>query len=202
MDVNKKMSQMPSKDISPEGREFFQKVTDFKEKLFVYFRSITKSISMAEDFTQEVLLTIHEQYALGLYREQGKLEHYIMKIAANILKGYLRKKRRHRNGMNDHKADIYRNFGWSEPTYDYLTVTTAEADTRVKEDIVDKLFNKKFDFVFLNSDERRILRMRHGDNYSFAQISEVFDLPITSVALKYRIAIRKIRTAVKKGFVR
>jgi RNA polymerase sigma factor (sigma-70 family) len=197
MTVNEMMPQIP-----PEEKDFFQKVTALKEKLFNYFNSITKNRSVANDLVQEVFLTVYEQYILGFYCEQGKLDHYLMKIAANTSKDYLRTKKRHRDRMADYKTDICNNFGWSEPTCDYLTQTTEETDILVKENIVDNLLNNKFDFLFLNSDERRILRMRHGNNYSFIKISETFNLPATAIALRYRTAIKKIRRAIKKGVVR
>jgi RNA polymerase sigma-70 factor (ECF subfamily) len=202
MSVNRMFSQKLSKKKLLKEKEFARQIVNSENRFFTYFNSITKSESVANDLVQEMFLTAHRQYVLGLYVEKGKLENYLMKIAVNILKDYFRTNRRHQDGINNYQIDVCSNFGWSEPTCDYLTKTIEETDAELKEHIVSSLLNKKFDFLFLNSDERTILRMRHSNNCSFTKISEDLNVPIATIAFKYKAAIKKIRMAIKKGFVR
>jgi RNA polymerase sigma-70 factor (ECF subfamily) len=195
------LQTLPKKSL-PNEKEFAQQMVDLKNKFFAYFNSITKNESIANDLVQEVFLTVHKQYAFGLYIEKGKLDNYLMKIAANILKDYLRTDKRRQNKMSSYQTDICSNLGWSEPTCDYLTKTIEETDVEIKENIAGSLLNNKFDFLFLNSEEQYILRMRHSNNLPFIRISEILNVPPTTIAFKYRIAIKKIRAAIYKGVVR
>jgi RNA polymerase sigma-70 factor (ECF subfamily) len=186
----------------PDEKEFTQQIFNLKDKFFIYFNSITKNESMANDLFQELFLTAHKQYVLGLYIEKGKLYNYLMRIATNISRDYFRMNKRHHNGFTNYQTDICSNFGWSEPTCDYLTKTIKEKDIEIRGNIADRLLDNEFNLTFLNSDEQCILKMRHGKNFSFTKISETLNVPTATIAFKYRIALKKIREAIQQGVVR
>ncbi|MDR1974722.1 MAG: RNA polymerase sigma factor [Bacteroidales bacterium] len=191
-----------SEAIPQEEKDFATRVMDFKDKFFVYFNSVTKNESVAKDLVQEVFLTVHKQYTLGFYIERGKLPNYLMRIAANVLKDYLRINKRQKEKFSNYKSDVYNNFGWSEPSQDYLTKMIEEKDIESKNDFIDKLLVNKFNCIFLNSDERRILQLRHSCDYSFMKISQFLNIPATTVAFKYKVAIKKLRIAIKNKDVK
>jgi RNA polymerase sigma factor (sigma-70 family) len=185
-----------------KDKKFIQKIVNSESRFFNYFNSIAKNSSIANDLVQEVFLTAYRQYVMGLYIEKGKLDSYLMKIAANVLKDYFRKKKYREGLMVNYEIDIYNNLGWSEPTCDYLTETIKETDVQIRDNVAGNLLNKKFNLSFLNSKEQHIMQMRHGDNFSFLKMSETLNMPIATVAFKYKFAIKKIRDAILKGVVR
>jgi RNA polymerase sigma-70 factor (ECF subfamily) len=188
------------KRISQSEKAFARNVAEQRERFLSYFRSITKNESTANDLVQEVFLTAHRQYMLGLYIENGKLQNYLMKIAGNLLRDYFRETKRHQDGLEDYLNDINKNFGWSEHVGDYLTKTIEETDVETRVSLANNMLNSKFNNCpVLNFTEQRILQMRHGGNLSFLKISEMLNCPVTTIAFKYKVAIRKIRGAISSG---
>jgi RNA polymerase sigma-70 factor (ECF subfamily) len=196
------LKNLPKK-ISPSEKAFARNVAEQRDRFLCYFRSITKNESTANDLVQEVFLTAHRQYTLGLYIENGKLQNYLMKIAGNLLRDYFREMKRHQDGLEDYSIDVNKNFGWSEHVCDYLTKTIAETDIDTKVDLANNMLSSKFNNCpVLNFNEQRILQMRHGSNLSFLKISETLNCPVTTIAFKYKVAMRKIRGAIGSGDIR
>lgn len=138
--------------------------------VYSYALSLVKNPYDAEDILHDTIISIHD--SIGSYRASGKPMAWIITIARNHGYGRLRRQK--------HLADV------PEETWDSYVAGNDEVseDDRI---LLDQCLNA------LGETDRQIVVMHAVAGMRHREISQVLDLPLSTVLSKYNRALRKIR---------
>lgn len=122
--------------------------------------------NVAQDITQETFLRFLKN--IDSYKHIGKLKNYLYIIAKNIIKDYLKK-----------PDGIYPiNVGLETEIYD---IENTMLEIEIKH-VLD----------FLDTDERELIILRYYEDMTFADISKILDMPVSTVRYSLKKAEKKI----------
>ncbi|GAA0801900.1 RNA polymerase sigma factor [Faecalicatena orotica] len=122
--------------------------------------------NVAQDITQETFLRFLKN--IDSYKHIGKLKNYLYIIAKNIIKDYLKK-----------PDGIYPiNVGLETEIYD---IENTMLEIEIKH-VLD----------FLDTDERELIILRYYEDMTFADISKILDMPVSTVRYSLKKVEKKI----------
>jgi RNA polymerase sigma factor (sigma-70 family) len=157
----------------------------FQSRLYGYFLAATRSIHDAEDLLGEMAVRLVKQ--LAGYDHLGRFEHWLFRIAANLV----RDRRRHLGRWQD----LVRPMGEDE---DGRAFDQRHADP--KSDPVDqRLLTEEnaqqlaLAMGQLDATTRQMLELRYFDAMSFRQIAEQFACPVGTALAKVHRGLKTLR---------
>ena len=153
---------------------------------------------LAEEITQATFVQVVRH--IGRYREQGKFEPWLFRIAINRLRDEMRQRKRRARSMDmsggrsadgapwaaaeDQLADG--TGGRSAAPSPLERVTRAEDIQRLRQAIGQ-----------LNEADQEVLHLRHTAGLSFAQIAQTLGQPLGTVLARGHRAVAKLRKALE-----
>jgi RNA polymerase sigma-70 factor (ECF subfamily) len=155
---------------------------------------------LAEELTQATFVQVVSH--IGRYREQGKFEPWLFRIAMNRLRDEMRRRKRRAKAMDMSGGSSEDGAPWAlaeeqrvqrsgEPL---TTVGPFERATRAEEiRLLEQAVER------LNHADREVLYLRHTAGLSFAQIAKTLREPIGTVLARGHRALAKLRKDLNSG---
>ncbi len=147
---------------------------------------------LAEEITQSTFVQVVSH--IGRYREQGKFEPWLFRIAMNRLRDEMRRRKRQARPMD-------MTGGRSDENGQWAAVEDKIADRHSTHnvqpmDVVsqgEQIVQLRQAITQLNEADQEILYLRHTAGLSFAQIAETLDEPLGTVLARGHRALNKLR---------
>lgn len=155
------------------GRESsYKKLTEkYQRALFFHIRKMIRQEEMTEDLVQEVFIKAFNN--LDSYSNKYAFSTWLYRIATNHTIDFLRKKRLSTYSINDPVKTKDGEMQIQLPDTDFATDEPLIKKQRkqIVHDAIDDLPEKY----------RRVIELRHMEEYSYDEISEELDLPLGTV---------------------
>lgn len=159
--------------------EAWRRIVDlYARRVYGLLRSKGCDRERAEEITQSVFVSVARVLGQGRYREQGRFDSWLLRIAMNRLRDDARvRKRRPVRALEEA----------SEPT-ETLTMSDNGHENQgpLREALAD-----------LSPPDREVIELRHRADMSFKQIADLLDQPLGTVLARHHRALRKLRSALE-----
>jgi len=160
----------------------FEEIVDaYAGRLYGFFRRMLGRREEAEDLVQEVFVRVVK--AIAKYREEGRFEAWLFRIAGNLVRDRLRREPRDSalgtGGKNASELD--------SPTDCRTGDAPDTLECREDADRLQKCLAK------LPTVEREVVLMRHYGELSFAEIAEYTAAPLGTVLSRAHRGLAKLR---------
>lgn len=142
-------------------------------RIFAYFRARGCEQSVADDLSQEVMLTVFRQ--VGTLREKELFRSWLYRVAKNVLLQSIRRRGRQVETVN------------------------MEAAAQLGDQTADPLLRSQFRewMAFLEEDERQIMLLRYVEEFQYHEIADVLGLPLGTVQWKIFHSKKKLAAYFK-----
>ena len=151
----------------------------FGPRVFGLLRANCGDPELAEELTQSTFCTVAQK--LSTYKEFGRFESWIFRIAMNRLRDEMRRRKRHAVPL-------------ANPVLTGLAgeteVTVASYDTSDKKRLLEALNE-------LSELDRQIIDLRHTASMSFNQISILLDEPVGTLLARHHRALKKLKQMIE-----
>ncbi len=151
-----------------------------KKLLQICFRYL-KSAEEAEETVNDTLLIVFNK--INQFEERAKFRTWVYKIAHNQALTRLRKKQAEHVELNEALSEIEKHEEQSQQDH------TNE----------QQQLNKLLDLLSL--EERSIVVFRMTGNLEFSEISQILDVKLSAVKMRYKRALEKMAVSAKKSHV-
>ena len=156
---------------------------------------------LAEEITQATFVKVVGH--IGLYREQGKFEPWLFRIAMNRLRDEMRRRGRQARTMDMSGSGGSGSDGGSAPSAWHAVqekvVAAGAVEGSDSEDPADRVSRAeqvdrlKQAIDSMNEADRTVLQLRHTAGLSFAQIAETLEEPLGTVLARGHRALAKLK---------
>ncbi|MFW6146587.1 MAG: RNA polymerase sigma factor [Planctomycetota bacterium] len=154
----------------------------YNPRLYGYFYRMTGNRHDAEDLLGETVLRLVR--TLPDYKEQGRFEPWLFRIAANLVRDRFRRRKTAPTILSltdDDDDDRAAALPGREPDVDArLMAAEASADLKAALDTLDPT-------------TRNMIMLRHFAELSFAEIAEIMNCPLGTALAKVHRGLRKLR---------
>jgi len=154
----------------------------YAPRVFALARSRCRDAEAAEEITQSVFATVAAKFDAAEYREQGRFESWLFRIAMNRLRDMVRRQKR-----------VGRLVGSAGVP---LADVAARAEARDEGDALAKLRDA---LATLSDTDREVIELRHHGCLSFNQIAELLDEPLGTLLARHHRALHKLREIMEGG---
>ena len=148
-------------------------------KVQAVVRSHCRDEELAEEIVQSTFCTIVQQ--LANYRESGRFEPWVMRIAMNRLRDEMRRRKRQavpvEGQVLSHLAGADRDAASEDDRSDDAAVLRGALDS-------------------LSDADREVIHLRHVGGLSFKEISEALETPVGTLLARHHRALLKLKEAV------
>jgi len=158
-----------------------------KKRVFTYILLIVKDHHLAEDIFQDTFIKVIRSLKSGRYTENGKFISWVLRISHNLIIDHFRKEKLLSTTSNDDTmVDLFNSPKYSEENIeDKLVFDQITSDVRL-------LINE------LPDDQREVIMMRHYQELSFKEISDLTNVSINTALGRMRYALINLRTLIEK----
>jgi len=170
-------------------------VVAYTRRVFALVYKSCGDRELAEEITQDTFAKIFTR--LDGYREQGKFEPWLFRIAMNRLRAEMRRRKRQATPMamtaggsagNADGADAWQ--AVQGKIVDYRDKPESPLDAMSKAEQIEQM---KQAIATLPEADREILHLRHTAGLSFAEIAETLEQPLGTVLARGHRALDKLR---------
>ena len=156
-----------------------------QSKVYGYIFSVVKDKDIADDIFQDTFFKVVHTINSGLYKDENKFIHWVMRIAHNLIVDHFRRINKMPMVSSRNDFDIM----------DTLRVPDDNAErkmirTQIRRD-VRKLIKK------LPEEQRRVVILRHYGKYDFKDIAAKTGVSINTALGRMRYAIINLRRLAK-----
>ena len=160
----------------------------YGRRLYAYFLRTSGSTHDADDLLQEIFVRLIEK--IGDYKHQGRFEHWLFRIAANLARDRIRRLQRSPSSLSLDAADTEKNdltaqLASSEPPPD----APMQLD-QLRDELQEALAQ-------LPEIDREIIVMRHYSQMSFKEIARQFNMPIGTALAKVHRGLKRLRSIME-----
>ena len=152
-----------------------------KSKVYGMIRQKVQQKEIAEDLFQDTFIKVINTLKKDGYNEEGKFAQWVMRIARNLVMDYFRDAKKFKTVSGGNEYNIF-------DTLD-LKVSNIE-DHLVKKQIHQDL-RRMIDA--LPREQKEVLMMRHYQELSFKEISEILNISINTSLGRMRYALLALR---------
>ncbi|MEM7755231.1 MAG: sigma-70 family RNA polymerase sigma factor [Planctomycetota bacterium] len=160
-------------------------VRAYTPRVFAMVRSRVRDPELAEEITQSVFATVARQLGGAAddsgYREQGRFEPWLFRVALNRVRDEARRRKR-RAALQERIAVEPRFEAGSADEHDHPDALELGRLRAALEDLGEK--------------DREIIELRHHAQMSFKQIAESLAEPVGTLLARHHRALRKLRDAL------
>ena len=160
----------------------------YGRRLYAYFLRTSGSTHDADDLLQEIFVRLIEK--IRDYKHQGRFEHWLFRIAANLARDRIRRLQRSPSSLSLDAADTEKNdltaqLASSEPPPD----APMQLD-QLRDELQEALAQ-------LPEIDREIIVMRHYSQMSFKEIARQFNMPIGTALAKVHRGLKRLRSIME-----
>ncbi len=147
--------------------------------------------TLAEDLVQDTFLRVLR--SIGRYNYQGSLSTWLYRIAVNLCKDHLKRKRLPMVSMHD-----YYTTATGERVYvqDRIGDEKARTDAHLKSDQREELVRRLL--AGLPEEERIVILLKEYQELTFREIAEVLDVPDGTVKSRLYHGLRSMRESLER----
>lgn len=157
---------------------------EYGPRLYGYFFRTTGSSGVADDLVQELFVRLLEK--IGEYRHEGRFEHWLFRIAANLTRDYFRRQK---------KTPVFfsvleknnKDSSWPEGLAGNEKETESPLERQEQMDQLQDALKQLSDL------DREIILARHYSQLSFDQLAQQFQMPIGTVLSKVHRGLKILR---------
>lgn len=165
--------------LAGDKQAYAQIINKYKNPLYGTILRMTRNPHDAQDLVQEAFIKVYQQ--LKKYNRTGSFSSWLYRVAINHCMDEFRKKRYQ---MKQSEIDEKMVVNHDHPEVVFLK---KERDRQLERLIAT-----------LPEDERMIILLRYGNELSYAEISGLLDIPLSTVRNKLHRAKKKMRITVKR----
>ncbi len=158
----------------------------YQSKVYGYIFSVVKDKDVADDIFQDTFYKVIYTINSGVYKDENKFIHWVMRIAHNLIVDYFR-----RQG----KMPIVPN----RPDCDVVETLNLHEEN-VEREIIRKQTNQNVRRLIkmLPAEQRRVVILRHYGKCDFREIAERTGVSINTALGRMRYAIINLRRLAKE----
>ena len=159
----------------------------YQAKVYGYIFSVVKDKDVADDIFQDTFLKVIVTINSGVYKDENKFIHWVMRIAHNLIVDYYRR---------GNKMPIVPN----KPDYD-IVQTLKLQDEDVEQQIIRQqtASNIRKLVKMLPPEQRRVVILRHYGKCDFKDIAARTGVSINTALGRMRYAIINLRRLAKEN---
>ncbi len=160
-------------------------LTAFTPRIFGMLRRLTNSQEVAEDLLQETVLRVVR--TLGAYQHGGKFEAWLFRIAANLARDHLRRRRRRGAG-----------YGLDDGPDGQACDLCSSASERPDEQLGRAELGQRLEQSLsrLNEADREIILLRHFSELSFREIADMLQIPLGTALARAHRALQRLKAEI------
>lgn len=166
------------KDFSLKDRAFSELLEVYQERLYWHIRKIVVTHENADDVLQNTFIRIYR--SIQNFQEKSSLHTWMYRIAYNESIRFLEKNRKNRYDPIDAISDSYLEVLFEDEYFN--------GDQIQKK--LSKIINEFTD------KQKRVFQMKYFDNLSFKKISEILEIPESTLKSTYYKAVRIIEEKI------
>ena len=155
---------------------------EYGPKLWPYFLRACWMEADAEDLLQELFVKLLEN--IKGYRHEGKFEHWLFRIAANLVRDRARRAKSNRPAQA--KQYILEN---NPQAFELVSKERDPSQDLLQAEQIDQLREA---LVQLPAIDREIILLRHYGGMSFKELADQFEMPIGTVLAKVHRGLKRL----------
>ena len=154
-------------------------------KVYGYIISVVKDREIADDIFQDTFLKVVHTINAGLYKEENKFIHWVMRIAHNLIVDHFRR--------TSKLPTVNKN--------DFLLENLRVADDNVEKMLIKSQTRQDIRKLIrqLPAEQRRVVILRHYGKMEFKDIAEQTGVSINTALGRMRYAIINLRRLAKNS---
>lgn len=160
-----------------------------QSKVYGYIFSVVKDKDVADDIFQDTFFKVIYTINSGMYKDENKFIHWVMRIAHNLIVDHYRRINKMPMVANRTDFDILETLRTPDDNAERSMIRT-----QVRRDI-RKLIKK------LPEEQRRVVILRHYGKYDFKDIAAMTNVSINTALGRMRYAIINLRRLAKDSNV-
>lgn len=159
----------------------------YQSKVFSYIYSVVKDKEVANDLFQDTFFKVVVTLNSGVYKDENKFIHWVMRIAHNLIVDYFRR---------NNKMPMVHN----RPDFNIIDNLHLE-DENAERVIIKKQTNQNIRKLvkMLPPEQRRVVILRHYGKYDFKDIAAQTGVSINTALGRMRYAIINLRRLAKEN---
>ena len=156
-------------------------------KVYGYIFSVVKDKTVADDIFQDTFLKVVQTINSGLYKDENKFIHWVMRIAHNLIVDHFRRVSK--------LPTVNKN--------DFLLENLRVLDDNVERVVIKNQTRQDIRKLIkkLPDEQRRVVILRHYGKYEFKDIAEKTGVSINTALGRMRYAIINLRRLAKNSNV-
>ncbi|OFX73899.1 MAG: hypothetical protein A2X12_02895 [Bacteroidetes bacterium GWE2_29_8] len=159
----------------------------YYKKVYSYIYIITKDRDLAQDLCQDTFFKVFNIIKSKSYKEEGKFQQWIMKVAHNVVIDYYRKSKKMTMVYDCEENGVFNKIKLYDESYE---------DRIIKEQSLEQVKNL---LEYLPLEQKEIIQMRHYNNLSFKEIADQTNVSINTALGRMRYAIINLRKIVNEN---
>lgn len=173
-------SQLIERCLNGEKKAFKQLIEKYQKKVFTIIVRMVRNRETALELSQEVFIKIYQK--LDNLKYKNKASSWIMQVAHHTTLDYIKKRR-----LEAVSTDFN-----DQATENKLARFISSSEDTSPEQIIKKLSPSRIDDLLMELDlkYRTILVLRFAQGYSFKEISEILNLPLSTIKFRKHYAIK------------
>ena len=166
-----------------EPEAFTWLLQEYGPRLLAYFRRFSGSPTDAEDLLQDLFVRLVTK--IGNYHHEGRFEHWLFRVGANLARDQARQRRRHGKtvSLDAPRSDTD---SWAG------TLASQEKTPEQKLLHAEQLDQLQEALKQLSDVDRRIILLRHYGHLSFKELAQHFQMPIGTVLAKVHRSLKRL----------
>jgi RNA polymerase sigma-70 factor, ECF subfamily len=160
-----------------DGAAWERLVALYSRRIYALAKSRCKRHDVAEEITQSVLVTMATKLGGGQYREEGKFEPWLFRMAMNRVRDHVRREKRRPEELELMDDDGAR--GHAAPRHE--AVDGAELD------------RLRTAMTRLTDSDREIVELRHHGQMNFKDMAELLEEPMGTLLARHHRALKKLK---------
>ncbi len=174
-------SELVGKYLSGHEASLEVLITRHKSKVYGMIRQKVQQKEIAEDLFQDTFIKVINTLKKDGYQEEGKFAQWVMRIARNLVMDYFRdaKKMRTVSGGNEYNI------------FDTINLKVSNVEDQIIKKQIHADLRKLIDA--LPREQREVVIMRHYQELSFKEISEILNISINTSLGRMRYALLAMR---------
>ena len=163
----------------------------YKERIFRFIYSKIRDKKLSEDIFQDAFIKIIKTIKSGSYNEEGKFLPWAMRISHNLVIDYFRKTSRVK--FVSESSSVREDFN--------IFHLISSEEQSIEDKITNsEILNQMVELVdYLPESQKRILKMRIFQEYSFKEIANIEEVSINTALGRMRYALINLRKLIKEN---
>lgn len=158
----------------------------YQNKVYSYIISVVKDKDIADDIFQDTFFKVIVTINQGIYKDENKFIHWVMRIAHNLVVDYYRRNNKMPMVPNRSDCDIV----------DNLKLQDENAERAIMKKQTNQNIRKLI--RLLPPEQRRVVILRHYGQFDFKEIASRTGVSINTALGRMRYAIINLRRLAKE----